>query len=137
MLGDWWGETTVLLSSAHRFDLRTYQFHRVEHRQASLRWIRPRGNSEVVLGKRVKVYRFSTDVRPMTSTPPRMYETAPNSVNDPRRTIKTTASQGQSLRGVTALELTLGPTTTADYRPRDVGTKERGKTMDDFGPWDD
>ncbi len=66
-----------------------------------------------------------------------MYETAPDSVHNPRRTIQTTASQGQSLRGVTALEFTLGPTTTADDRPHGVGTKERGKTMDDFGPWDD
>jgi len=37
---------------------------------------------------------------------------------------------------VTALETSLGLTTTDEYSPV-VGVKERGKAMDDFGPWDD
>ncbi|MEI6231120.1 MAG: hypothetical protein WCP81_10330 [Actinomycetes bacterium] len=73
----------------------------------------------------------------MKSSTPRTQSGSPERVTNPRRTTETTASQGQSLRGVTALELALGPTTTDDYRSHSVGTKERGKTMDDFGPWDD
>ena len=87
--------------------------------------------------KRVKVYRFLADLRPMRSTPSRVSNDAlPNGANS-CRTPKPTASQGQSLRGVIALETTLGLSTTDEYSPWNVGTKERGKTMDDFGPWDD
>jgi hypothetical protein len=37
---------------------------------------------------------------------------------------------------VTALETHLGLSTTDEYSSS-VSVKERGKTMDDFGPWDD